>query len=136
MAPAGPKPRVTGGGLRDRPRRSQARQTARPGSTDARAARAAGSPGDTYDHRMKPHHPQHCRCREVDSKAAWFTPEEAAEYLRISRRSLERRMADTPSMAPKPWRKLGRSVRWKRDEIDQWVDALNQSQAGRKRRGR
>ncbi len=71
-----------------------------------------------------------CRC---GGWSEWLTPAEAAAYLRLSRRSLERRMEDTPPGVPKPWKKLGRSVRWRFDEIDAWVCALDRLARQRRR---
>ena len=71
------------------------------------------------------------RHAKTSSDQVWLTPEQAARYLPISRRSLERLMEDTPSSVAKPWRKLGRTVRWRHDDIDRWVDALNKTRRGR-----
>lgn len=71
---------------------------------------------------------------ENEAANGWLTPEQAAARLQISRRSLERLMEDTPASVRKPWRKIGRTVRWQRDEIDQWVDALHKVKERRGKR--
>ena len=64
----------------------------------------------------------------------WLTPQETAAYLRISLRKLETLREDTPSGVPAPGRKLGRTIRWHRDEIGRWVDGLARVQARRRKR--
>ena len=64
----------------------------------------------------------------------WLRPQEAAAYLRVSLRKLETLREDTPTGVRQPWRKLGRTVRWHRDEIDRWVDAVSRARGRRKGR--
>ena len=64
----------------------------------------------------------------------WMSPDDAALYVGHSRRSLERMMEDSPKVIPPPWRKVGRSVRWNRDQMNAWIDNLNNlKRAGRRR---
>ena len=64
----------------------------------------------------------------------WLTPRQAADYLRISLRKLETLREDTPTGTPRPWRKLGRTVRWQREEMGRWIDAVTRAQGRRRRR--
>ena len=64
----------------------------------------------------------------------WLTPPQAADYLKVSLRKLETLREDTPDNVPTPWRKLGRTIRWNRDEMDRWIDGIGRVQARRRRR--
>jgi len=61
----------------------------------------------------------------------WLRPQEAAAYLRVSLRKLETLREDTPTGVGQPWRKLGRTVRWHRMEMDRWVDAMSRTRGRR-----
>jgi len=73
----------------------------------------------------------------VDDKGkdhvVWLTSKEAAQVLRISRRTLDRMKEDTPKSVAAPWRRVGGQVRWHRDRLDSWVDALNNRKPKRRR---
>ena len=69
-----------------------------------------------------------------EPETPWLRPQEAATYLKVSLRKLETLRDDTPKGVRQPWRKLGRTVRWHRDEIDRWVDAVSRTRGRRKGR--
>lgn len=52
----------------------------------------------------------------------YMTKTELADYLQMSPRWIELRVADKRN--PMPHRKLGRSVRFKVDEIESWMTSL------------
>lgn len=74
------------------------------------------------------------KARPEAVESPWVLPEDAAEYLGVSRRTLERMMEDSPQGVPVPWRKVGRSVRWNLSLISAWIDNLNNlKRIGRRR---
>lgn len=74
------------------------------------------------------------KARPEAVESPWVLPEVAAEYLGISRRTLERKMEDSPQGVPVPWRKVGRSVRWNLSLINAWIDNLNRLSRRARRR--
>jgi excisionase family DNA binding protein len=53
----------------------------------------------------------------------WLTAEEAALHLRIAVGTLYNKLAAGEKI---PHRKLGRSLRFRRSELDAWIEAQNQ----------
>ena len=59
----------------------------------------------------------------------WLTTDEAARRLSLGKRTLQRLMASTPPGATVPFVKIGRAVRWKEDELDEWMMEMDEWQA-------
>lgn len=56
----------------------------------------------------------------------WFTPKEAAEYLRTTAEALEYRRRKTTGPA---FSKVGKLIRYNRDELDRWLNDNRQEGA-------
>ena len=61
----------------------------------------------------------------------YATTEEVASLLRVHKRTVERRMRETPDHIHKPWVRFGRMVRWHLDQVDTWARELSEWQASR-----
>jgi predicted DNA-binding transcriptional regulator AlpA len=59
----------------------------------------------------------------------WLTTAQVARRLSLGERTLLNLRASTPTGIPVPWVKVGRSVRWKADEIDAWMKEIDQWRA-------
>jgi predicted DNA-binding transcriptional regulator AlpA len=63
----------------------------------------------------------------------YLLTEEVAEMLRVSAKTIQRRMKITGQAGIKiPWVKLGRRVLWKKQSIERWVEELEQWQVSEK----
>lgn len=56
---------------------------------------------------------------DLPHQTVWMSPDEAAQYLRLSRRGLEQMRARA---AGPRYSKVGRIVRYKRVDLDRWLD--------------
>ena len=58
--------------------------------------------------------------------AALLTTREVCDLLRISRQAVYRKLNNDPTF-PRPRHVGAASPRWKRDELDAWIESLSES---------
>ena len=71
----------------------------------------------------------------TSQETPWLSPSQAAAYLAVSRRTLDRVKEDIRASASAPWQMVGGQVRWHRTRLDNWITEQSNRKGRRANRG-